>query len=112
MSCVKIGKKLLTLPTYAQELNFKILIENKLGNLILFEKWKSENLVEIKQAERKFGKIKYRFQPHLMVINNNSESTPIRLCTTSNTLSAIENNQGKSSGSENLPKTLAYNDSV
>ncbi len=84
MSCIKIARKLEKLPFCAQEINYKLKIENCVGNLMLFADWKKAHKNDIKLAEGKFGLLEEKYQPHLMVINPNSESTPLRICTTSN----------------------------
>ncbi len=108
-SCIKIAKKLANLPLCAAELNYKIKIEHCLGNLVLYADWKSSHQSDIVLAEQKFGLLEPKYQPHLLCINPNSESTPLRLCSTSNTQMPTQIPKGELFDPTQIPKTLSYN---
>ena len=109
-SCTKISNKLTKLPLCAREVNYKIASEFKLGNLMTLRNWEKENKSQIKQAVLKHGEITQRFSPHLLVVNPNSQSTPIRLCTVSNAPEQTKTTDLDKD--KDIPSRLSYNDSV
>ena len=113
-ACNRIVGKLKNLPNTTNEVDFKLLQEFNVGNLLPLDQYLKSKRKEIEMEEQRAKeKITFRFQINMLVVNTNSESTPIRIVQTSNIKTKCQtNSQDIGLNEKTCPKSLSYNETV